>query len=82
MPCYSPPMHRDEHGNLKNGEIPQSKFDQLVRMLCEANTIIDAIPHQKRQSRSTELAKWWTKHQEWDRTRKVVDETRKGRRNK
>jgi hypothetical protein len=76
MPCYSPPVHKDEFGNWKDGEIPQDQFDKLVRMLCEANRIIDEIPHEKRRSRSRELATWWVSHQEFDRARKAIEEAK------
>ena len=64
MPCYSPPMHKDEFGHWKDGEIPQEHFDKLVRLLREANKIIDAhmVDYHSDVRRSRELSDWWKGH--------------------
>lgn len=73
MPCYSPPMHTDEFGRFQNGEIPQATFDKLVRMLCEANQIIDNNITTAKIVRNPELAGWWAEHQAFDRKRAKKD---------
>ena len=67
MPCYSPLMHKDEFGNWKDGEIPQEHFDKLVRLLCEANRVMDDYGTGVVQSRrSKESLEWWKAHKFWD----------------
>lgn len=76
MPCYSPPGAYGLECHDEKGDCTKrikARLDSLTRMLCEANRIIDPIPHQKRRSRSTELARWWVEHQTFDKKRKRHD---------
>ena len=74
MPCYDPPMWVDEFGTWHDGERPKSWCDKMVRLLCEANQMIDNLnghlgwvtPY---SLRSKELAEWWKAHQRWDAQR-------------
>jgi hypothetical protein len=77
MPCYDPPMWEDEFGNYHAGERPKAWCDKMVRMLCEANRLIDdrdCSYGPTHTTRSKELADWWKEHQEWDARRRTKSE--------
>lgn len=59
MPCYDPPLREDEL-DAQRGK----RFDKLVRLLREANKIIDAhmVDYHSDVRRSRELSDWWKGH--------------------
>lgn len=76
MPCYMAPGSYglecyDETGNCTKRI--KDQLDQLTRLLCEANTLIDdrdCLGWETHTPRSKELTEWWKAHQQWDRKRK------------
>jgi hypothetical protein len=74
MPCYTPPMWKDEFGNWHDGERPQSWCDKQVRMLC---SVLSTLTPDQIRTLSPEVQGWWKEHQEWDRLRKANPRARR-----
>lgn len=63
MPCHDGREDADRRET-------QERLDRVTRLLCEANTLLDA-GHEARAGhfRSQEMLRWWREHQEKDQKR-------------
>jgi hypothetical protein len=63
MPCQS---------DYPDDRVPRVEYDQVVRLLCEANRLIDdrdELGYETHTPRSNELRRWWNTHRKLDAAR-------------